>query len=116
EFLARGSPLGNANIVAEGYERGFNFLPGVAIDQHFTQRDRAPDMTKLVERYPQLLGIGVDESTAIVVRGTSLAVIGKHQAHVFQQLAEGKQDPSVRSFGNGELHEWKDISQSHTNE
>ena len=35
EFLVRGHPLGNTVMMAEGYERGFAFLPGVAIDQHF---------------------------------------------------------------------------------
>ena len=37
-YLLRGSPLGNTEVMAEGYERGFGFLPGVAIDQHFSQR------------------------------------------------------------------------------
>src|SRR6185503_7119524 len=34
EVLARGNPLGNQEILCEGYERGLGFLPGAAIDQH----------------------------------------------------------------------------------
>lgn len=81
EFLVRGHPLGNSVMLAEGYERGFAFLPGTAIDQHFTQRDRQPDLLAVLRRHPKLLGIGIDEGTAIVVQGTKLDVIGQHSAH-----------------------------------
>ncbi len=69
-YLARGDPLGNGNIIAEGYERGLGFLTGVAIDQHFTKRGRHRDMTALKNAFPQLLGIGVDEATELHVHGT----------------------------------------------
>lgn len=81
EFLVRGHPLGNTVMMAEGYERGFGFLPGTAIDQHFTQRGRHPDLIPVIQRHPKLLGIGIDESTAIVVTGTKVEVLGQHAAH-----------------------------------
>ena len=68
-------------MMAEGYERGFAFLPGTAIDQHFTQRGRLPDLLPVIQRHPQLLGIGIDEGTAIVVTGTQVDVVGQHSAH-----------------------------------
>ncbi|MFM7919635.1 MAG: cyanophycinase, partial [Planctomycetaceae bacterium] len=70
EFLVRGHPLGNQVMMAEGYERGFAFLPGSAIDQHFAQRGRQPDLLPVIQRHPQMLGIGLDEATAIVVQGS----------------------------------------------
>jgi len=81
EYLVRGHPLGNLVMMAEGYERGFSFLPGVAIDQHFAQRNRFADLVTVVNRHPKLLGIGIDESTAIVVTGNRAEVIGQHAAH-----------------------------------
>ena len=81
EFLVRGHPLGNTVMMAEGYERGFAFLPGTAIDQHFSQRERQPDLLPVVRRHPNILGIGIDEGTAIVVTGTKVDVIGQHSAH-----------------------------------
>ncbi|MFT4514732.1 MAG: cyanophycinase [Planctomycetota bacterium] len=69
-YMARGNSLGNVDSMAPGYDTGLGFLTGVAIDQHFSQRGRHPDMTKLVNRYPQLLGIGLDEASSIVVQGT----------------------------------------------
>lgn len=83
EYLVRGNPVSNEEISAEGYERGFGFLPGVAIDQHFTQRNRLDDMAELKKVHPELLGLGVDESTALVVRGTTAQVIGQHNVTVF---------------------------------
>lgn len=83
QYLVRGSVLGNTEMMAEGYERGLAFLPGAAVDQHFTQRKRQPDMTGVMKRFPQLLGIGVDEATAIVVRGQTAEVLGPGQAHFY---------------------------------
>ena len=60
EYMPRGHPLGNTVMAAEGYERGFGFLPGCAIDQHFFARNRTADMTGLMKKYPQYLGIGID--------------------------------------------------------
>ena len=81
EFLVRGHPLGNTVMMAEGYERGFAFLPGVAIDQHFAQRGRQPDLLPVIKRHPKLLGIGIDEGTAVIVTGSKAEVIGQHSAH-----------------------------------
>ena len=81
EFLVRGHPLGNTVMMAEGYERGFSFLPGSAIDQHFAQRQRQADLLAVIHRHPGLLGIGLDEGTAIVVRQSKAEVIGQHSAH-----------------------------------
>jgi cyanophycinase len=85
EYMPRGHPLGNLEMMAEGYERGFGYLPGVAVDQHFFARKRTPDMTKLVAAYPQLLGIGIDEGTAIVVQGPVMEVMGKSKVGVYDR-------------------------------
>ena len=68
DYLVRGAPAGPDVMMCEGYERAMGFLPGVAIDQHFSARNRFKDMTALVKQYPQFLGIGLDEGTALVVQ------------------------------------------------
>lgn len=80
EFLCRGNPLGNVDIHCEGYDRGLGFLPGTAIDQHFTQRNRLNDLVGLIKDRPQFLGIGIDESTALIVQGSEAEVQGKGKA------------------------------------
>jgi cyanophycinase len=83
QYMVRGSPLGNSDMMAEGYERGLGFLPGAAVDQHFTQRMRQPDMTLVMRRYPQILGVGIDEATAIIVRGSVAEVMGKSNVQFY---------------------------------
>lgn len=85
EYMPRGHPLGNLVMMAEGYERGFGYLPGVAVDQHFFARKRTEDMTKLVNAYPQLLGIGIDEGTAAIVRGSVMEVMGRSKVGVYDR-------------------------------
>ena len=46
-----------------------------------SQRNRFDDLLQLVKTYPQFLGIGIDEATAIMVRGHVATVLGDH--HVF---------------------------------
>lgn len=101
-YLARANPVANFDIMAPGYERGLGFLPGVAIDQHFSQRGRQKDMTKLANRYPQLLGIGIDETTAIRVRGSIAEVVGAGKVFFYDRrkpVVPGKDDFTALSAG-----------------
>ena len=85
-YLARANPLANFDIMADGYEQaGLGFIAGVAIDQHFSQRGRQKDMTQLVNRYPQMLGIGLDEQTAIVVQKSIATVVGNGKVHFYDR-------------------------------
>jgi cyanophycinase len=51
---------------------GLGLLPDVIVDQHFSQRNRYGRLLSLVARSPRLLGLGIDEDTAAVVRGGHL--------------------------------------------
>jgi cyanophycinase len=84
-YLVRGNPLDNRKIMAEGYEDGFGFLPGAAVDPFFSQRNRFSDMAELKQSYPQLVGLGLDEGTAVVVKGHELEVLGRHRVCVFDR-------------------------------
>ena len=85
DYLVRGNPLGNWEMMAEGYERGFAFIPGVAIDQHFSQRNRFKDMELLKRTFPQVIGFGIDEMTAVVVKGHQMEVIGRNKVAVYDR-------------------------------
>jgi cyanophycinase len=50
---------------------GMDLLPGTIIDTHFTQRGRHGRLLTAVAHYPQDLGIGIDERTAIRINGKS---------------------------------------------
>jgi cyanophycinase len=102
QYMPRGSPLGNMDVMAEGYERGLGFLPGAAVDQHFTQRRRHADMTAIMRRYPQLLGIGLDEGTSIVVQRSVAEIIGRGNVHFYDYRCGppvGERDYTIASAG-----------------
>lgn len=108
EYLVRGSPLNNTDVMCEGYERGLGFLPGVAIDQHFAARRRFGDMTALMRRYPQLLGIGIDESTALVVQGHIGEILGRGKVYFYDRQRTRTQDkPDYEAIGAGSRYDLK---------
>jgi cyanophycinase len=111
DFMARGDPLGSGPIQALGYETGLGFLIGVAIDQHFHQRNRMPNMTSLMEIYPQILGIGIDESTAIFVKGTVAEVAGRNVVSFYDRrkpVIPGELDHEI--VNPGEKYDLKERS------
>jgi len=107
EFMPRGHPLGNTVMAAEGYEHGFGFLPGCAVDQHFFARKRIADMAGLMKKYPQYLGIGIDESTAIVVTGSTAEVIGKSKVAFFDSSKKPEDDTDHEELKAGDKYDLK---------
>ncbi len=81
-FLARGDTQTNTVMMGD-HQVGLGFLQGVAIDQHLLARNRHFDMLEIIEAHPELLGIGLDEDTAIVVRGDSFEVIGRSYVAIY---------------------------------
>jgi cyanophycinase len=56
---------------------GLGFLPGVVIDQHFSQRGRLGRLISALAQQPAVLGFGIDENTAMVVTDNQIEVIGE---------------------------------------
>ncbi len=75
-YLVRGAVEGNTVMMSPGHETGFGLLRNCAIDQHVIARKRTGDLLPVIEKHPHLLGIGIDEATAIVVQGDTFEVIG----------------------------------------
>ncbi|WP_371401855.1 cyanophycinase [Kribbella sp. NBC_00662] len=62
---------------------GLGLVQGAIVDQHFAQRNRYGRLLSLVAQSPGLLGIGVDEDTAAVFRGSHLEVVGRGAVTIF---------------------------------
>ncbi|MBD2253145.1 cyanophycinase [Nostoc parmelioides] len=56
---------------------GLGFLPGVVIDQHFSERGRLGRLITALIREPAVLGFGIDENTAMVVTDSQIEIIGQ---------------------------------------
>jgi cyanophycinase len=76
-YLVRGAPEGNHILMSPGHERGFGYMTNVAIDQHVIARARTRDMATVIAARPGLLGIGIDEATAVIVQRNTMTVIGR---------------------------------------
>ncbi|WP_454862133.1 cyanophycinase [Peribacillus frigoritolerans] len=61
---------------------GFGFLDGLIIDQHFSQRGRFDRLLSAIAGKKEIMGIGIDENTAILVKDGHFEVVGQHQVLV----------------------------------
>jgi cyanophycinase len=81
-FLVRGDTRSNTVMMGD-HQRGFGYLRDVGIDQHVLRPNRQFDMIEVIEAHPELLGIGLDEDTALIVQGDRAQVIGRSYALVY---------------------------------
>jgi cyanophycinase len=86
---------------------GLGLISDVLIDQHFAERGRIPRLMGAIAQNPCILGIGIDEDTAIVVDrwGRRFRVIGSGAVYVFNaqgmsyaNLAEEEVDRALSVF------------------
>ncbi len=67
--------------------QGFGFLEHIVIDQHFLIRKRQNRLFSVLKDYPAFRGIGIDESTAIVVKpDNTIEVVGESQVLIFEPV------------------------------
>jgi cyanophycinase len=81
-FLARGDTENNQVMMGD-HQDGFGYISNIAIDQHVLARNRQFDMYGILREHPELLGIGIDENTAVVVRRDTMEVIGASYVLVY---------------------------------
>ncbi len=86
-YLIRGDTQTNTIMMGD-HEEGFGFLRNVGVDQHLLRRNRQFDMLEVMEAMPGLLGIGIDENTAIVVQGDEFEVIGESYVVIYDTGAQ----------------------------
>ena len=84
EYLVRGDTSGpNVMMTQEPtHQEAFKFLRRAAIDQHINTRNRWDDLIPVVQKYPNFLGIGLSEGTAIIVTGDKFEILGKWKVAV----------------------------------
>ncbi|PSK43035.1 hypothetical protein B9Z65_6989 [Elsinoe australis] len=81
-FLARGDTENNQVMVGD-HIFGFGYLKNAAIDQHVLVRNRQFDMFDILKEYPELLGVAIDEDTALIVNKNDAVVFGSTYVIVY---------------------------------
>ncbi len=86
-------------------EEGLGLLQNAIIDQHFVWRMRMNRLISTVLENPEETGIGIDESTAILVEGNNATVYGNYQVIVLRHKSkETKIVNELLGAGNMELN------------
>lgn len=63
---------------------GLGLVTTAIIDQHFLRRSRYNRLISAMVEFPHLTGIGIDESTAIIVDGNTISVVGESEVIVMK--------------------------------
>jgi len=104
-FLEKEEVLSGVYPPEEGsyaLSEGFGFLDSVIIDQHFSQRKRHARLLDAVLQHKRHIGIGIDESTAIIVHPEGqIRVIGEGTVTLYSDLHISSQ--SVNLSGHKEI-------------
>lgn len=100
-YLARGDTKNN-QIMMGDHEEGFGFIKNIAIDQHVLARNRQFDMFTILKNRSELLGIGIDESTAIVVKKNAFEVIGKSKVLIYDGTFWSREGSRLKKLPNKE--------------
>jgi len=125
QLLARGGVVGGTSagaaiqsrtMIAGGNPRprmatGFDLLTGAIVDQHFSERKRHRRLRRAVNDHPHLFGVGIDESTALVVEGSTMKTVG--EGSVWLMLARFGDQPTTLEVCAGEsanLGAWQQMA------
>src|SRR5829696_1468969 len=84
---------------------GLGLVRDVIIDQHFAERGRIGRLLGAVAQNPRVLGIGLDEDTAILVEGDELTVLGSGATDIadgwqisYSNLVEAEEEDTISIF------------------
>ena len=77
-ILAQGAPTDTPEKDVVSMDIGLSFMPNAIVDQHFSQRHRLSRLLSALAQRPDLLGVGIDEDTALVIEpNQSVEIVGR---------------------------------------
>lgn len=101
-MMVRGSSAETHRIGDLQMAPGLGLVRDVIIDQHFAERGRIGRLLGAVAQSPRVLGLGVDEDTALILEGEDFTVIGSGGVYVVDaegvtasNIAEAKSDRAL---------------------
>lgn len=104
---------GELAVMSEAYERGFGFLPAVAVTQGAAELTPSAPLAGLKARFPHLIGLELNPSTALIVRGSKMQVLGKHPITILDRQPKDPADyPEFSLVNPGECYDMADRSRS----
>ncbi|MDD2822078.1 MAG: cyanophycinase, partial [Flavobacterium sp.] len=89
---------------------GLGLVKNVIIDQHFLKRSRYNRLLSALIEFPTHIGIGIDESTALIVRNKEIEIVGESEVIVVKKpkgITRSKKENlvSIKSLEMAVYHE-----------
>jgi len=94
DVLIRGDSL-DSTILLGDYQTGFGFISNCAIDQHHIARNRQFDMFEIKSKKPNILGLGIDENTGIIVNQNKFRVIGDSYVTIYDNTRWSEEKDTI---------------------
>lgn len=82
-------------------DQGLGLCANAIVDQHFLERGREPRLLRALAENPDQWGIGVDEGTALIVRGRLIRVLGESQVNLYRATQGDRAAWSVELAAGG---------------
>lgn len=105
-MLVRGSSAESYRIGDLHMAPGLGLIRDVIIDQHFAERGRIGRLLGAVAQNPRVLGIGIDEDTAIIIEDRRFRVLGRGAVYIVDgsqishsNIAEAGREEALSMFG-----------------
>lgn len=98
-YLVRGDTKTNTIMMGD-HSEGFSLIKNIAIDQHLIARNRHFDMLEVINKKPELLGVGLDENTAILVQNNTFEVIGEHYVAIYDKTFWSEEKNITKKLDN----------------
>ena len=87
-FMLRGLD-GKPMLIARRHTRGFSLLQNVVINPHLTAQQRESQLVTALHYRSELLGVEIDNNTAIVVNGRTFTVVGDGRVAIYDNEPHG---------------------------
>ncbi len=95
-----GNPEGSHQLLLHHpFDRGFGLVPDIAVDVHVAERHREDDLGQIIAIHPELLGVGIDETTALLIHGDDTEVVGEGKVRIWDGQCHGDKRYIVLSPG-----------------
>jgi L-asparaginase / beta-aspartyl-peptidase len=88
--------------------RGLDLIQNTIIDQHFLRRNRMNRLIEAVSRHPDRMGVGIDESTAVIVQGNHAEIVG--ESYVTTVSSSEHRALSMRTLRDGDQFELTEVT------
>ena len=87
-YTIRGNP-NKPVLMVKGSEKGIGLLKDVAINAHVTANKRENELITIIDRYPKLIGIGIDDDAGLIIKDGIGEVFGTGRIAVYDNQKHG---------------------------